>query len=239
LEKSGELDNTLLIFLSDNGGNAEFLKVKNAAKLPGGPGYTVQSGHYGAGWANLSNTPFRMYKHYIHQGGIASPFIVHWPAGLKERGALRKKPAQLPDMMATIVDVTGAKYPESYKGNTILPMEGTSMLPIFQSDTSSKEYLYWEHEGNSGVRYKNWKLVKFEEYPWELYDMDTDGTEMHDLAGRNPEIVKQLSDAYEGWAKRANVLKREEYLKYLNGNKDDEGPQGPIDLQKMKGPPVK
>ncbi|WP_239628644.1 arylsulfatase [Paenibacillus sp. H1-7] len=237
LEKSGELDNTFLVFLSDNGGNAEFLHIKDTTKLPGGPGYTEGNGHYGAGWAGLSNTPFRMYKHYIHQGGIASPFIVHWPAGLNEKGVLRKMPAQLTDIMATVLELSGSKYPEEYKGHKIIPAEGTSLLSILENDTTSKQYLFWEHEGNCGVRNNNWKLVKFEDYPWELYDLEKDGTEMHDVAGSQPEIVKQLSDEYEKWTKRANVMNKREYLKYWMGNNDGKGPTGPIDLRKIKGVP--
>jgi len=178
-----------------------------------------------------------MHKHYIHQGGIASPFIVHWPAGLKEKGVLRKKPAQLTDVMATVLEVSDSKYPEQYKGHKIIPAEGTSMLSILKNDTTSKQYLFWEHEGNCGVRNNNWKLVKFEKYPWELYDLEKDGTEMHDLAGSQPEVVKRLSEEYEKWTKRANVLKKEEYMKYWKGKNDGEGPTGPIDLRKIKGTP--
>ncbi|CAG7598807.1 Arylsulfatase [Paenibacillus solanacearum] len=235
LRASGELENTLLLFLSDNGGNAEFLNIKNTAKLPGGPGYAVANGHYGAGWASLSNTPFRMFKHYVHQGGIATPFIVHWPAGLKEKGVLRKTPAQLTDMMPTVLEASGSSYPETFKGRAIIPSEGRSMIPIFQSDQSDKSYLFWEHEGNCGVRHNQWKLVKFEKYAWELYDLEKDGTEMHDLAAQQPDLVKQLSDEYEKWAKRANVLKKEDYMKYAKGDKDGEGPNGPINLRTFKG----
>lgn len=236
LEKAGELDNTFLVFLSDNGGNAEFLNIRDTTKLPGGPGYAEGDGHYGAGWAGLSNTPFRMYKHYVHQGGIASPFIVHWPAGLKEKGALRKKPAQLTDVMATVLEASGSEYPEAYKGHTLIPAEGTSLLSILDHDTSSKPYLFWEHEGNCGVRNNNWKLVKFEDYPWELYDLEKDGTEQHDLAESRPEVVQRLADEYEKWAKRANVRSKEDYLKYWKG-KNAKGPTGPIDLRKIKGAP--
>jgi arylsulfatase len=224
VENAGQLDDTMIIFLSDNGGNSEFFRLKDSAIMPGGPGYKVENGHYGTGWASLSNTPFRMYKHYIHQGGIASPFIVHWPAGLKEKGAIRKSPAQLPDVMATIVEVTGAKYPEEYKGKPITPLEGASIMPILRKDTATKEYLFWEHEGNCGVRHKNWKLVRFRGYPWELYDVVKDGTEMHDLSGKEPDIVKRLSEEYDKWTKRTNVQPYEEYSKY---KPDVGGPQDP------------
>ena len=128
--------------------------------MPGGED-TYQS--YGTAWANLSNTPFRLYKHWIHEGGIATPFIVHWPRGIKDKGGLRHNPSQLPDIMATIIDVTGAKYPAEYNGNTIQPCEGESLVPSFSSAYGGRGPLFWEHEGNAAVRIGKWKLVR--KYP--------------------------------------------------------------------------
>ena len=128
--------------------------------MPGGED-TYQS--YGTAWANLSNTPFRLYKHWIHEGGIATPFIVHWPRGIKEKGGLRHNPSQLPDIMATIVDVTGAAYPKEYNGNAILPCEGESLVPSFSAAYGGRGPLFWEHEGNAAVRIGKWKLVR--KYP--------------------------------------------------------------------------
>ncbi|KRE36395.1 arylsulfatase [Paenibacillus sp. Soil724D2] len=231
LEEVDELDNTLIMFLSDNGGSGEFPEIQNPDFLPGGPDYLTGNGHYGYGWANLSNTPFRMYKHYIHEGGIASPFIVHWPAGLEDKGDLRRSPAQLTDIMATIVEVTCSVYPKAYNGNQIIPMEGTSMVSIWKNDTSMKEYLFWEHEGNCGVRHKNWKLVRFYAQPWELYDMVSDGTEVNDLAEQYPEVVRRLEEEYVRWTQRANVLTREQYLKFdKNAGKKEQV----VDIRKLK-----
>jgi arylsulfatase len=214
LEDAGQFDNTMIIFLSDNGGNAEFPNIKDPSVLPGGNDYETAYGHYGNGWANLSNTPFRMYKHYIHEGGIASPFIVHWPARLKEPGVLRGQPVQLTDVMATVVDATDSTYPTEYNGHSIYPMEGVSMMPIFERGDIHKEYLFWEHEGNCGVRRNEWKLVRFYKKPWELYHMDQDGTETRNLAAEQPELVQQLAEQYDLWTKRTNVLTQEEYEKF-------------------------
>jgi arylsulfatase len=155
-----------------------------------------------------------MFKHYIHEGGIASPFIVHWPSRLKDKGSIKKTPVQLPDIMATILDATDTDYPKTYQGNTIIPLEGVSMLPIFENTHFEKEYLFWEHEGNCGVRHGDWKLVKFHGEPWELYDKAKDGTELHDLADQFPDIVSHLDEQYEEWRKRTKVLTHEEYEQY-------------------------
>jgi len=162
---------------------------------------------YGINWANVSNTPFREYKHFVHEGGIATPLIVHWPAGLTRRGDLEHQPGHLIDLMATCVDLAGAQYPVEYHGEKIVPMEGVSLVPLFKGQAiNRKTPIFFEHEGNRAVRDGKWKLVAKENKPWELYDMETDRTEMHDLSAQHPEIVARLAAAWEEWAKRANVL---------------------------------
>jgi arylsulfatase len=162
---------------------------------------------YGQGWANVSNTPFREYKHWVHEGGIATPLIAHWPAGIKAKGELRQQPGHLIDLMATCVDIAGAKYAAEYQGNPITPPEGKSLAPAFADKPIEREAIYWEHEGNRAVRMGNWKLVaKGPGGKWELYDMEADRTEQHDLAAKQPERVQEMTAKWEAWAKRAHVL---------------------------------
>ncbi|MFC7497468.1 MULTISPECIES: arylsulfatase [unclassified Nocardioides] len=236
LKSQGLFDDTLFLFLSDNGGCAEEMPIETAQEFvttyvsfdavtkdgrevrPGNdPG--IRTGGedsyatYGRSWANLSNTPFREYKHWIHEGGIATPLVVSWPNGLGSEPRLRHQPHQLTDIMATIVEVTGADYDTSYRGRSVLPLEGESMLATFESDARRDDrLLYWEHEGNSGVRRGRWKLVRKHDRAWELYDLSADRTELDDLASAHPELVAELSTAYESWARRCGVIPREVVL---------------------------
>lgn len=155
---------------------------------------------YGRGWATVSNTPFREYKHWVHEGGISTPLIVHWPKGIAARGELRHEPGHLIDIMATCVDVTEAKYPAD-----ATPLEGLSLVPVFENKPLARDAIYWEHEGNRAIRKKQWKLVAKHNQPWELYDMSNDRIESRNLAAEKPELVKELSEKYAAWAERANV----------------------------------
>ncbi len=249
LKKQGELDNTLIFFLQDNGGCAEDMGRKADAKaevepklLPplaadylqpdmipkqtrdGRPmrqGYGILPGDadtfagYGRAWANVSNTPFREYKHWEHEGGISTPLIMHWPAGLtadttkaEAAGRLFREPAHLIDLMATCVDVAGAKYPTTHAGQAITPLEGVSLRPaLADGELGRKQPIFFEHEGNRAVRDGRWKLVaKGPAGVWELYDMEADRTEQHDLATAEPERVAAMVAQWEAWARRAQVL---------------------------------
>jgi len=223
LKEKGIEKNTLVIFFSDNGACAEILrpewydipsrtrsgqpiKVGNEDHTAfAGPENVWQS--YGIPWANVSDTPFLLYKHFTHEGGIASPFIVRWPAVIQHGGNLSRQVGHVTDIMATAVDVAGATYPDSYDGQPIQPLEGKSLLPIFEGkDRPHPEPIFWEHEGNRAVRLDQWKLVAEHGHQWELYDVATDRTEQNDLAASHPEKVKELSTLYDAWAKRCNVL---------------------------------
>ncbi|MCD6304368.1 MAG: arylsulfatase [Planctomycetes bacterium] len=241
LRKNGQTDNTLIFFLSDNGGCAEeygsrgpirpapeklkglspmgkdelqtrMQPVKTRDGRPVRTGRGVMPGpadtyiSYGRAWANASNTPFRLYKHWVHEGGISTPLIVYWPGVIKRRGELYDQPGHLIDIMATCVDVAGATYPKHYKGNDIQPMEGRSLTPAFDGKTIEREALYWEHEGNRAVRMGKWKLVALRGRPWELYDMDADRCELHNLADKKPDLVAKLSATWEAYAKRTHVF---------------------------------
>ena len=200
LDKRGVLDNTLILFLSDNGGNAESgPRGRLEGQPPGAAGSTVFEGQ---SWATLSNTPFRWYKHFNHEGGISTPLIVHWPRGIPARGELRRQPAHLIDILPTCVELAGAKYPAA----PIQPMEGRSLVPAFADRPLERDALFWEHEGNAAVRAGDWKLVRLgRDGRWELYNLKTDRTELHNLAAEQPEIARRLAAQWEAWAERARV----------------------------------
>lgn len=174
--------------------------------MPGPPDTYVA---YGRDWANVSNTPFREYKHWVHEGGISTPLIVHWPAGLasNRRGKLESQPGHLIDIMATCVDVSGAKYPTEFAGEKIKPRQGVSLQPAFTGKSLKREQpICWEHEANRAIRDGKWKLVAKQNQPWELYDMEKDRSELHDLAAKSPKKVAELSAKWDGWAARSDVL---------------------------------
>jgi arylsulfatase len=164
---------------------------------------------YGRAWANVSNTPFREYKHWVHEGGISTPLIVHWPAGIAagRQGRLESQPGHLIDLMATCVDLAGAKYPQQFNGQPIPPMEGVSLRPAFDGKGLARaQPIFWEHEGNRAIRADQWKLVSKHPGGWELYDVAADRAEQHDLAAQNPDRVKAMAAQWDTWAKRAGVL---------------------------------
>ncbi len=196
-------DNTLILFLSDNGGCAE----SGVNGLSTGDPTTANSNWFcGQSWAWLQDTPFRKFKHYNHEGGIASPLIAHWPAGIKSKGEYRRQPAHVIDIMATVVDVTGTDYPTEHNGQSILPLEGTSLRPAFEDQPLQREALFWEHEGNAAIRKDDWKLVRLGgKGAWELYNLKADRTEQHDLASELPDRVRDLAAEWHAWAERCNV----------------------------------
>ena len=213
LEDTKQLDNTMILFLADNGGCAE---ENIGGEKPGAAGGPDSYTSYRTGWANASNTPFRLYKHWMHEGGISSPLIAHWPTRQWKRGSIDKtQPAHLIDIMATCIDAAGAKYPERAG---VLPLEGKSMLPIFEGrKRAGHEYLAWEHEGNRAVRQGDWKLVSKHPGGWELYNIPADRTETNDLAFKDPGRVERMAALYDGWAKRCNVLPWAQYQKLRKG----------------------
>jgi arylsulfatase len=222
LKETGAEDHTLVLFLSDNGGCAEELGPKAAARhipkvtpdgrpvvqgnrpevMPGGPD-TYQS--YGLPWANASNTPFRRYKHWTHEGGISTPLIACWPSQIRKHGGFTQQAGQLVDLMATCVDAAGAAYPATRHGEAVQPMEGRSLLPAMRGTKPVERELFWEHEGNRAVRVGDWKLVSKHPEDWELYNLKADRTEMNNLAAAHPARVAEMKSKWEAWAKRAHV----------------------------------
>ncbi len=206
LKKRGVLDNTVIMLMCDNGGNAESgPRGRLEGKEPGGPKSIVFLGQC---WATLANTPFWRYKHFTHEGGVSTPLIVHWPAGIaKDReGKFEPQPGHLVDIMPTVVELTGAKYPAEYNGHKIQPEEGTSLVPAFAGQPlDRKQPIYFAHEGNRGLRDGKWKLVMKYKGPWELYDMEADRTERHNVIEENSERAEKMIANWEAWAKRADV----------------------------------
>lgn len=213
LKANGQFENTLILYLQDNGacaepygrgGGAGKSKAKGPLPMPGAAESNVG---YGEAWANVSNTPFRLYKHWVHEGGISTPLIAHWPRGITRRGELESQPGHLIDIMATCVDVSGAAYPAERKGRAVPPMEGRSLRPAFAGRPIAREALFWEHEGNRALRVGDWKLVARDPGgPWELYDLRRDRTEMRNLAGSEPERVREMSAAWDRWARRTHAV---------------------------------
>jgi arylsulfatase A-like enzyme len=242
LKANGQYENTLILFLQDNGGCAEGMgrgangkpRAENATLeplskdylqpdmipkqtrdgfpvrqgkgvMPGGPDTYIG---YGQNWANVSNTPFREYKHWQHEGGISTPLIAHWPSGISQsqNGKLNATPSHLIDVMATCADIGGAKYPTVHHGKNIQPLEGVSLANAFQGESIDRQKpIFWEHEGNRAVRLERWKLVSKHPQGWELYDVVSDRTEMKNLASEQPQRVNEMSKMWDDWAARVGV----------------------------------
>ncbi len=241
LKESGQFENTLICFLQDNGGCAENTgRVGDAApraetsSLPAlgkdylqpdmipkqtRDGFPVRQGRgvmagagdtfvgYGEAWATVSNTPFRKHKHWVHEGGISTPLIAHWPAGIARKGELEHTPGHLIDLMATAVELSKTTYPAKVK-----PVEGRSLVPLFNGGTIEREAIYWEHEGNRAVRMGGWKLVAEHNKAWELYNITDDRSEQRDMSGTEPGRVRRMSAMFDAYAARANVAPWEEVM---------------------------
>ncbi len=214
LRQLGIEGNTLVMFLSDNGAEAELI---DAGKPGAPPGDSDSYATYRRAWANASNTPFRLFKCWVHEGGIATPFIAHWPGVIRQPGRITPHVAHVIDLMPTFLDVAGAKYPKTSRGKEVLPLEGRSLLPVLRGEASREhQFLFWEHEGNRAVRAGRWKLVCRHGGEWELYDMEADRTELSNRAGENPDIVASLAARYDEWARRCGVVPPEKLPRRSN-----------------------
>lgn len=217
LKQTGQFDNTLILFLSDNGACAEWdpwgfdkasgptnvLHAGESLAQVGGPDTYIS---YGSGWANASNTPLRLFKHYMHEGGIRTPLIAHWPAGVKApAGSLCHAPGYITDLMPTIAATAAAAYPLERNGHAIMPSEGVSLLPTFAGESPPPRQLCIEHEGHRTIRDGDWKLVRIKGRDWELYDLAADPTESQDRATACPDRVATMAAAWEQWATRTGA----------------------------------
>lgn len=204
LEALGVEDNTLVLFLSDNGGCAELRHA--TPDVPPGPVNSYRT--VDPPWAQAQNTPFRKYKRWDHEGGISTPLIAHWPKTITP-GTITTQPGHLIDFMATFIDIANAKYPDTFAGKPIPPLEGKSLLPIFRGeDRAGHDYICWQFSDSRAIRQGKWKLVQGGG-PWELYDMDADRTEVNDLAAQFPERVAAMAALWSDWAKRCGALNAE------------------------------
>ncbi len=207
IKAMGDLDNTLIFFLSDNGASAEQI-IRAGGHDPTAPvGSAKTFLGIGPGWSSAANTPLRLHKSYNHEGGIATPLIVSWPAGIKAHNELRTTPGHLIDIVPTVLELAGAKQPESVAGLPVPPLHGKSLLPAFAKDGPiTRESLWWNHIGNRAIRIGEWKLVANEKSPWELYDLGTDRSETKNLAAKYPEKVSEMEKVWTRQAKDFHAL---------------------------------
>jgi len=208
LKQHNELDNTLFLFLPDNGCSAEggpggFSRGKPGAKIGTGLSYAS----VGLEWANAADTPFRQFKMDMYQGGIATPLIAHWPAGIKRRGEIDRTVGHVIDLLPTCADVAGAPLLTELNGKPAVPVAGVSLAASFDGgEVTRNDWLYWEHQGNRAARNEKWKLVADHNKPWELYEINADPAELRNVAGEHPEVVSQMASRWQAWADENGVL---------------------------------
>jgi arylsulfatase len=205
LDELGVADNTLILFLADNGGCAETPGGNDPNQVPGPKEFYS---HVGPGWATASNTPFRRYKQYCHEGGIATPLVARWPKAIKP-GVRTEQVGHIIDFLPTFLDMAKAEYPNAHPefGGEIISLDGKSLLRVLQGrEREPHEHLYWHWSSNRAVRKGDWKLAWDKHAKtWELYDLSSDRTEAHDLAAQHPELVAELTDKWNAWARKTGV----------------------------------
>ncbi|MBP1225263.1 arylsulfatase [Flavobacterium sp. 1355] len=202
----GEEDNTLVLFLSDNGGSADDVKKWNyVTQKNGTPGSAASIDSYESPWGNVSNTPFQLFKKNTHEGGIASPFIAYYPNQIKA-GTLSGRVTHLIDIFPTLLEYAGFQYPDSFQGKKLIPLEGISLKKEFEGQQSdAHEALFWEHEGSKAVRNGKWKAVAENNQPWELYNLAADRTETKNMAKSEPKLLQTLIELHQQWSAKVGV----------------------------------
>jgi arylsulfatase len=203
-------ENTLILFLSDNGASAEIMVRGDGHDPQAAPGSAATHLCLGPGWSTVSNTPFRRHKTWVHEGGITTPLIVHWRAGIEARGELRHQPGHVIDLVPTILEVAGGRPPATWKGEPVPEAPGRSLLPVLTGNPGKRglpeRELWWLHEGNRALRLGRWKLVAAKGDPWELYDLAADRNETEDLATRHPEKTRELEALWKRLLSRFQEL---------------------------------
>jgi arylsulfatase len=198
LEAMQAVKNTLVLFLSDNGASAEIMVRDDGHDPSAEPGSAATHLCLGPGWSSAANTPFRRHKTWVHEGGISTPLIAHWPAGIPGRGELRQQVGHVIDLVPTALELAGLKPAHERDGVAIPPLQGKSLVASFTKDNSiARDYLWWLHEGNRALRAGDFKLVAAKDQPWELYDLSQDRGEMRNLAAASPERVRALESLWQ------------------------------------------
>jgi len=206
LKQLGKDKNTIVLFASDNGGSADEVKsLSTVIQKDGTPGSVNSIDSYEIPWANVSNTPFKLFKRNTHEGGIATPLIAWYPGHIKP-GSSNSSPGHLIDLMPTCLDIAGISYPTQYKNRQLTPLAGISLVDALKGNPyKGNETLFWEHEGSRAIRKGRWKLVAEIGEPWELYNLEADRSEINNLAAQYPDKVKTLETEYLEWAKKVGV----------------------------------
>jgi arylsulfatase len=207
LKAMGAFENTLVVFASDNGASAEIMVRGDGHDPAAPPGSAATFLCLGPGWSSAANTPFRRHKTWVHEGGIATPFIVHWPAGIRARGELRRDPVHLVDVVPTVLELAGIRKPDTIAGHAVPPSPARSLVPAFARDGAvRRDYLWFMHNDHRALRAGDWKLVALAQGDWELYDLARDRGEANDLAAQQPAKVRELAALWETEFARARQL---------------------------------
>jgi arylsulfatase len=194
----GEWENTVILFVSDNGASAEQIIRGDGHDKKAEPGTEESYLCLGPGWSTAANTPFRYHKSWVHEGGVASPLIVHWPEGIKSPGEFRSTPSHFVDIVPTMLDLAGYKDDPAWKGEDTPPFAGISLSAAFNTDrTIDRDCIFFHHIGHKAIRMGRWKLVAVHQGKWELYDMERDRSELHNLAAEQPERVKEMAGKWK------------------------------------------
>jgi arylsulfatase len=206
LKAIGQFDNTMIMFLSDNGASAEIMVRDDGHDFAAAPGSAATHLCLGPGWSSVANTPFRRHKTWVHEGGIATPLVVHWPKGVSAKGEIRHDPSHLIDLLPTFLEISGAQRLESWKGTPVPAAPGKSLVSSFKLDNSvHHDDLWWEHEGHRAIRKGDWKLVSARGEPWELFKMSVDPTETNNLVSQEPQKARELELL---WQQRMDEMTR-------------------------------